>query len=72
MEMFGRPRARSLSMRDRNLSLPAWEEEDDDVAQAAPVMEERRRTVSMSAAEGARLTKASKEVNATINMSACI
>lgn len=53
MEKFGRPRARSLSRHDRRMSLPAWEEESDDgLPEAVEPLKERRRTMSMSAAEG--------------------
>lgn len=61
MEKFGRPRARSLSRSDR-ISLPAWKEESDDVPPPAPKIEDRRRTVSMSAAELMRFRKPSPEV----------
>ena len=54
METFGRPRAHSLTRRGRQMSLPEWKEgneyEDDD----SLGMEDRRRTVSMSAEENLR------------------
>lgn len=61
MEKFGRPRARSLSRSDR-MSLPAWKEEGDEIPPPAPKIEDRRRTVSMSAADLMRDRKPSPEV----------
>lgn len=52
MEKWGRPRAHSLSRRERErISLPAWKEEgDESITQPAPKLEDRRRAVSMTAA----------------------
>lgn len=51
MERWGRPRAHSLSRRERErVSLPAWEEEGDEAGIPLPQkFEDRRRAVSMSA-----------------------
>lgn len=64
-ERFGRPRAHSLSRRD--MSLPAWEEEDAEgggaLTSSEPSrLEERRRTVSMSFAEEYRRGRPSRQV----------
>lgn len=59
MEKFGRPRARSLSRSDRRMSLPAWKEESDEGPPPAPMMDDRRRALSMSAAESMRDRKPS-------------
>lgn len=67
MEKFGRPRARSLSRSDR-ISLPAWKEENDEVPPPAPKIEDRRRTVSMSAAELTRDRKPSPEVRRVLTI----
>lgn len=74
-EKFGRPRAKSLSRHD--IFLPAWKEEDalECAATAAALepppgalrLEDRRRTVSMSFAEGYRHKRPDRQVNAEIN-----
>lgn len=64
-ERFGRPRAHSLSRRD--MSLPAWEEEDAEGGAALPSsgpsrLEDRRRTMSMSFAEEYRRGRPNRQV----------
>lgn len=64
-ERFGRPRAHSLSRRD--ISLPAWEEEDAEGGAAFPTsgpsrLEDHRRTVSMSFAEEYRRGRPDRQV----------
>lgn len=53
-EMFGRPRAHSLSRNVRHMSLMEWDEGNEDEEMPDSAMEDRRRTVSMSAAETLR------------------
>lgn len=52
MQKWGRPRAHSLSRREREkVSLPVWEEEGDECGVIPPPnLEDRRRSVSMSEA----------------------
>lgn len=52
--MFGRPREHSLSRNVRHMSLMEWDEVNEDEEWSDSEMPDRRRTVSMSAAETLR------------------